>query len=111
VFHSSRLGRGTGKKGEARAIGKLLYDLLAEDVTVRSVSDDEFTTNEMLWGITSTQASKYARDLSAHVRRGRRESFEAGNWGGARRLPDGYTLGHQSRKDHTDSSSTSRAPA
>jgi hypothetical protein len=25
---------------------------------VRSVADDEFTTNEMLWGIASTQASK-----------------------------------------------------
>jgi len=93
VFHSSRLGRGTGKKGEARAIGKLLYDLMAEDVTVRSVEDNEFTTNEMLWGITSTQASKYSRDLSAHVRRGQREAFEEGRWPGARHVPDGYTLG------------------
>jgi DNA invertase Pin-like site-specific DNA recombinase len=91
VYASSRLGRGTGKKGEARAIGKLLYDLRAEDVLVRSVTDDEFTTNEMLWGITSTQASKYSQDLASNIARGKKSAFEKGRWPGGP-VPDGYRL-------------------
>jgi hypothetical protein len=70
VYHSSRLGRGSGKPGQARAIGRLLYELQAAGVTVRSVTDDEFTANEMLWGFASRQAAKYSEDLSAHVKRG-----------------------------------------
>ncbi len=34
------------------------------------MTDDEFCTNEMLWGFASRRASKYSEDLSAHVRRG-----------------------------------------
>jgi DNA invertase Pin-like site-specific DNA recombinase len=79
VFHSSRLARGTGKKGEARALGHLLYELQARGVVVRSVSDDEFTTNEQLWGIASSQSSKYSKDLSDHIRRGYREAAERGD--------------------------------
>ena len=32
AFHSSRFGRGSGKLGEARALGKLFYDLRAQGV-------------------------------------------------------------------------------
>ncbi len=78
VFHSSRLGRGSGKKGGARALGRLLYELQANGVAVRSVSDDEFTTNEMLWGFASRQASKYSEDLSDHITRGYQEAAARG---------------------------------
>jgi Recombinase zinc beta ribbon domain/Resolvase, N terminal domain/Recombinase len=70
VHHTSRLGRGRGGKGEARALGKLLYDLKAAGVTVRSVADDEFATKEILWGIASQQSSEYATTLGANVKRG-----------------------------------------
>ncbi len=95
VWHTNRLGRGTSRPGEARAIGKLLYDLREQGVTVRSVEDDEFATNEMLWSFASAQASKYAEDLSAAVRRGQRDAFEQGKWPGARYVPDGYVAGEQ----------------
>jgi DNA invertase Pin-like site-specific DNA recombinase len=70
VWHSTRLARGTGKKGGKRALGKLLYDLRERGVVVRSVSDNEFTTNEQLWGIASSQSSKYAEDLGGWVKDG-----------------------------------------
>jgi len=81
VWHSSRLGRGTGKKSAVspkvvRALGKLLYDLQEKGVIVRSVKDNEFTTNEMLWGFASRQASKYAEDMSEWVKDGLRRRKE-----------------------------------
>src|SRR5690349_1551199 len=39
VWITNRLGRGTGYPGEARALGKLLYDLRERGITVRSVED------------------------------------------------------------------------
>ena len=96
VFHSSRLGG----KGEAQALGKLLYDLRAEGVTVRSVSDDAFTTNEMLWGVASQQASKCSEDLSAHVRRGYEKAAQRGS---AARLVQGIRLaGYQVLREIDD---------
>jgi Recombinase/Resolvase, N terminal domain len=78
VHHSSRLGRGSGKPGGFRALGHLFYELQAAGVAVRSVTDDEFTTNEMLWSFASRQSAKYAEDLGAHVRRGYRQAAESG---------------------------------
>src|SRR4051812_15165647 len=40
AWHSSRFGRGSGKLGEARAVGKLFYDLRAVCVALRTVEDD-----------------------------------------------------------------------
>ena len=95
VWITSRLGRGTGRLGEARAVGALLYELRAKGITVRSVEDDEFATNEMLWGFASRMASKYAEDLSAHTKRGISFRVESGKpWGepgyGYRRGEDGH---------------------
>jgi DNA invertase Pin-like site-specific DNA recombinase len=88
VFHSTRLGRGTGEKGEARALGKLLYDLRARGVTVRSVGDDAFTTTEQLWSIASSQSSQYSKDLGTHTARGIAKRKQAGKpFGG---VPCGY---------------------
>ena len=70
VFHSSRLARGDGKKGQ-RSLMKLWADLFYEDVQVRSVEDDEFVKNPQLVGIASTQNAKYSEDLSSHIRRGK----------------------------------------
>ena len=89
AWHSSRFGRGTGRQGEARAIGKLYYDLRERSVALRTVEDDEFVTNEMLIGFASRQASKYAEDLAANVRRGLRDSAMRGEWKGGICL-DGY---------------------
>jgi hypothetical protein len=89
VWHTSRLARGSGRKDEARALGMLLYDLRASGVTVRSVEDDDFATNEMLWGFASKQASKYADDLKAWVRRGKDRQREQGRYLGGP-APDGY---------------------
>ena len=89
AWHSSRFGRGTGRQGEARAIGKLYYDLRERSVALRTVEDDEFVTNEMLIGFASRQASKYAEDLAANVKRGLRDSAMRGEWKGGICL-DGY---------------------
>lgn len=78
AFISSRFGRGTGKLGEARAIGKLFYDLRAVGVTLRTVKDDDYVTNEMLIGFASSQASKYSEDLKEHVRRGLNANADRG---------------------------------
>jgi DNA invertase Pin-like site-specific DNA recombinase len=90
AFHSSRFGRGSGKLGEARAVGGLFYDLRAQGVSLRTVEDDEFVTNEQLIGIASSQASKYADDLSANLKRGMREAAERGDWMGRGLRLDGY---------------------
>jgi DNA invertase Pin-like site-specific DNA recombinase len=82
VWITSRLGRGTGRLGEARAVGHLLYELKAKGITVRSVEDDEFAVNEMLWGFASRMASKYSEDLAANVKRGIHSRAEKGlPWG------------------------------
>lgn len=89
VWHSSRLARGSGRKGEARSILEVLTYLLRHRVTVRSVEDNEFTTNEMLWGFAAKQANKYAADLSVWVREGKERQWERGEWLGGP-IPDGY---------------------
>ncbi|HEY6776087.1 MAG TPA: hypothetical protein VI122_06215 [Thermoleophilaceae bacterium] len=89
VRHSSRLARGSGRKGEARSILEVLTYLLRHRVTVRSVEDNEFTTNEMLWGFAAKQANKYAADLSVWVREGKEQQWERGEWLGGP-IPDGY---------------------
>jgi hypothetical protein len=97
AFHSSRFARGSGRLGEARALGKLFYDLRAQGVALRTVEDDEFVRNEQLIGIASSQASKYAEDLGAHVRRGYLEKAREGRpmFG---IVPDGYRVVY----DHDD---------
>jgi DNA invertase Pin-like site-specific DNA recombinase len=72
VWITNRLGRGTGRMEGARAVGKLLYDLREKGITVRSVEDDAFAVNEMLWGVVSQMSSKYSDDLKANVKRGKR---------------------------------------
>jgi site-specific DNA recombinase len=90
VWKPNRLGRGTGRPNEARAIGALLYDLRAKGVAVRGVEEDEFLQSEMTWGMVSAMASQYSASLSADVQRGKRAAFEQGKWAGARHVPDGY---------------------
>ena len=90
AFISSRFGRGSGKSGEARAVGGLYYELRAKGVALRTVEDDEFVTNEMLIGFASKQASKYTDDLSANASRGLRQAAERGEWMGRGLRLDGY---------------------
>lgn len=89
AFISSRFGRGSGLKGEARALGALFYELRDKGVALRTVADDEFVTNEMLIGFASKQASKYVEDLSANVKRGKDDQFARGVWLGGP-IPDGW---------------------
>lgn len=86
---SSRFGRGSGRLGEARAIGKLFYELREKGVALRTVHDDEFVTNEMLIGFASRQSSKYAEDLSASVKRSKHRDAKAG-----KRLGGPWPLGY-----------------
>jgi len=88
VFHTSRLARGSGKKGQ-RSYMKLWADLFEADVQVRSVTDDEFATRPMLVGFASEQNHKYSADLSVHVKRGKVEQKAKGERAGGP-LPDGY---------------------
>jgi len=99
VWHSSRLARGSGKKNEARALGKLFWDLLERGVTIRSVQDDEFVTNASLIGIASTQNYKYSDDLAANVARAKRAQFDRGERLGGP-IPDGYL--QQIKRDARD---------
>jgi DNA invertase Pin-like site-specific DNA recombinase len=107
VHHTNRLGRGTGLPGEARALGKLLYDLMAAGVTVRSVANDEFATNEQLWGIASKESSQYSKDLGANVKRGKSSAFTKGRWPGGP-VPDGYRL--SARDPQTDARTLEEDP-
>jgi DNA invertase Pin-like site-specific DNA recombinase len=89
-FHTSRLARGSGRKG-SRSFTLLQAQLLYEDVIVRSVSDDEFATNPMLVSIASVQNHKYSADLAAHVKRGKDEQRANGERPGGP-LNDGYIM-------------------
>jgi DNA invertase Pin-like site-specific DNA recombinase len=94
VWKSERLGRGTGLRGEARALGGLLYELRAAGVAVRSVEDDEFATNEMMWGVASKMAVEYSQGLSANVKRGIGAKRARGEWRGGL-MPGGYEAERQ----------------
>jgi DNA invertase Pin-like site-specific DNA recombinase len=89
-FHTSRLARGSGRKGQ-RSYMKLWADLYEADVQVRSVTDDEFALRPVLVGIASEQNHKYSADLSAHVKRGKREQRERGDRPGGPQN-DGYVM-------------------
>lgn len=78
VFHSSRLGRGSGRKDEARSLQEIFTQLRRRGVAIRSVEDDPFVTNPMLIGVAGEMAHKYSEDLAAHVRRGKDDQFERG---------------------------------
>lgn len=98
VRHTSRLGRGTGAQGEARALGALLYELKAAGVTARSVDDDEFASNEILWSIGSVQASGYSQAISSFTRAGKERARQANKVMGA--APhDGYKYGDPIERD------------
>jgi hypothetical protein len=87
---SARFGRGTSRRGEARALGQLYYEMRQQGVALRAVVDDEMLS-EMLIGIGSTIASKYSSDLGESIRRARLREFNNGVFtGGAPR--DGYRI-------------------
>ncbi len=106
VFHSSRLARGSGKKGQARALGQVFWDCRQHGVTLRSVEDDPYVTDEAFVGMASKMANKYSEDLSAHVSRGKRAAFERGEHHGGK-TPDGYTL----KRQGADSTAAGDAPS
>ena len=90
VFKSERLGRGSGRKDEARSVLEVYVEMRRAGVDLRSVEDDAFFTNPMLVGVADTMAHKYAADLSAHVRRGLAERKASGKPVGA--VPIGMTV-------------------
>ncbi len=101
VWKTNRLGRGTGRPNEARALTELLPELRRKGITVRSVADDEFATNEMLWGFASKMASEYSAQLSSDVKRGLGKRAEKGFRHGT--PPYGYASdpeGHWEAIDH-----------
>ena len=97
VFHSSRLARGDGRKGR-RGLGKVVFDLLYDDVTVRSVTDAEMVT-PMLAGIAGKANHEYSAALSAHTARGIGQRKRAGKAFGA--IPTGYKAVQVTNPDGT----------
>jgi DNA invertase Pin-like site-specific DNA recombinase len=89
-WHSSRLARGTGRKGQARALGALFYELRSEGVAIRSALDDPYVTTEEFIGMASRQSAKYAEDLSDWTRQGIQRRRQAGKPVGG--LPYGYSV-------------------
>jgi hypothetical protein len=90
VWHSSRLARGSGRKGE-RSLNLIHAQLLYANVQVRSVEDDEFVRNAMLVGVASEQNRKYSADLSGWVKAGKRRQAARGEHPGGP-VCDGYRL-------------------
>ena len=70
VFHSARLARGSGHKDEARALGEVFYDLKRHGVTLRSVQDDPYVTDEAFVGIASKMAHKLQRGSVCNAKAG-----------------------------------------
>jgi DNA invertase Pin-like site-specific DNA recombinase len=89
VFHSSRLARGSGMKDEARSLLEVFTQMRRAGVTLRSVSDDLYVTDEAAIGMAAKMANKYSEDLSAHIKRGMRRKAERGEHLSGQ-LPDGY---------------------
>lgn len=58
AWHSARFGRGSGKLGEARAVGELFYAMRRAGVALRTVENDSYVTDEMLIGF----AQQFATD-------------------------------------------------
>jgi site-specific DNA recombinase len=88
VFHSSRLARGSGRKDEARSLLEVFTQMRRAGVTLRSVSDDLYVTDEAAIGMAAKMANKYSEDLSAHVTRGLRKRAAEGKPVGT--VPLGY---------------------
>jgi DNA invertase Pin-like site-specific DNA recombinase len=89
VWHSSRLGRGSGPKGEARSVLEIFAFLRRRGVMLRSVDDDQFVSSSMLVGFAAELAERYSADLSGWVRAGKGRQWERGDWIGGP-VPDGY---------------------
>jgi hypothetical protein len=90
VFHSSRLGRGSGRKDEARSVMEVFTDMRRRGVTLRSVNDDPYVTDEAFVGMASKMANKYGDDLSVYTTAGLKRRTDAGKPVGA--LPEGYRV-------------------
>jgi DNA invertase Pin-like site-specific DNA recombinase len=78
VFHSSRFGRGSGMKNEARSVLEVFTQMRRAGVTLRSVSDDFYVTDGAAVGMADKMAHKYAEDLSINVARGLNKRKAAG---------------------------------
>lgn len=89
VFHSARLARGSGRLNEARALGEVFYDLKRHGVTLRSVEDDPYVTDEAFVGMASKMANKYSEDLAGYVEAGLKRTAERGTHHGGQ-CPYGY---------------------
>jgi DNA invertase Pin-like site-specific DNA recombinase len=90
VFHSARLARGSGRKNEARSLGEVFHDCKRHGVTLRSVQDDPYVTDEAFVGMASKMANKYSADLSGYTKAGMKRRAARGLYTGRR--PYGYKL-------------------
>jgi DNA invertase Pin-like site-specific DNA recombinase len=90
VWHSSRLARGTGKKGEAQSLMERLTYLRRNGVTVRAVDRGDMIANPLLWGIEDEQQSAYSQNLGTWVKAGIARRKAAGKPIGP--VPLGYVV-------------------
>jgi hypothetical protein len=93
VQHSDRLARGSGKRDEARHLGKLYFDLQAEGVRLRSVQDDENLRDAIRAVLIGERNYEDSRRKAGAVADGLRRSAERGEWPGGV-LTDGYQVFH-----------------
>ena len=89
VFNSNRLGRGSGRKNEARSVQEVFTFCRRNGVTLRSIQDDAYVQDEAMIGMASKMSHKYSEDLSAFVKNGLRKTFARGEWTGGP-TPDGF---------------------
>ncbi|HEY8810526.1 MAG TPA: recombinase family protein, partial [Solirubrobacterales bacterium] len=90
VYGSARVGRGSGRKNEARSVLEVYVRLKRAGVRMRSVTDDDFLADETRVAMASAVANKYSEDLSASVKRGKRTQFEERGERLGGPVPDGF---------------------
>jgi hypothetical protein len=89
VQHSDRLARGSGKRGTARHLGKLYFDLQEEGVELRSVQDDDNLRDAIRAVLIGERNYEDSRRKSAAVADGIKRQAERGKWCGGI-VPDGF---------------------
>jgi hypothetical protein len=88
AYNSNRLGRGSGRKDEARSVLEVSVRMTRAGVRLRSATDDEYLSDPLFVAVASKGAHKFSEDLSVASTRGRLDLALRGDWNG--RHVDGY---------------------
>jgi DNA invertase Pin-like site-specific DNA recombinase len=88
-FDPDRLARGDGR--EARHLGGLYFDLLADGVALRAVNGDDDLKDAIRVVLRGERNHQDSAAKSAHTKRGLRAAVERGGWRGGT-VPEGYEV-------------------